>query len=160
MNLYDVQRTLYPGARIWEVYTFASLKQAREVLQVDPQLSAWDSDSDSDDEESLDVHTSYAVDLKGKCPCSNTRAYAHMDPKDIPEYLQTLTEGLAEDLPLQERQELAVAIYEYKYVLSSGPTDMGRTDWHWWALPIRLPLKQTTNHQTKGGTRRKKSRIC
>ncbi len=39
-----------------------------------------------------------------------------------------LIEGLAEDLTLQECEELAAAIYEYRDVFSSGPVDMGRTD--------------------------------
>ena len=36
-------------------------------------------------------------------------------------------EGVADDLTLQQREELAAAIYEYQDVFSSGPTDMGRT---------------------------------
>ncbi len=36
-------------------------------------------------------------------------------------------EGVADDLTLQQREELAAAIYEYRDVISSGPTDMGRT---------------------------------
>ncbi len=35
-------------------------------------------------------------------------------------------EGVADDLTLQQREELSAAIYEYKDVFSSGPTDMGR----------------------------------
>ena len=50
-----------------------------------------------------------------------------MDPADLPEYLQPLMEGVADDLTLQQREELAAAIYEYRDVFSSGPTDMGRT---------------------------------
>ncbi len=50
-----------------------------------------------------------------------------MDPADLPEYLQPLMEGVADDLTLQQWEELAAAIYEYRDVFSSGPTDMGRT---------------------------------
>ncbi len=53
MNLSDVPCTLYEGARIGEVYPVTSLKQAQEMLQVHPQLSNWD--SDSDDGELVDV---------------------------------------------------------------------------------------------------------
>ncbi len=47
---------------------------------------------------------------------------------DLPEYLQPLMEGMADDLTLRQREELAAAIYEFRDMLSSGPTDMGRTD--------------------------------
>ena len=70
-----------------------------------------------------------------------------MDPKDLCEHLQPLMEGLAEYLTLQEREELAVAIYEYRDVFSSGPVDMGRPDLVTHMIdtgehrPIRLPLR-------------------
>ncbi len=57
MNLSDAPRTLHPGARIGDVYPVTSLKQAHEVLEVDPQFSDLDSEFDSDDEELLDVRT-------------------------------------------------------------------------------------------------------
>ncbi len=50
-----------------------------------------------------------------------------MNPIDLPEYLQPLMEGVADDLTLRQREELAAAIYGYRDVFSSGPTDMGRT---------------------------------
>ncbi len=50
-----------------------------------------------------------------------------MDSTDLPEYLQPLMEGVADDLTLRQREELAAAIYEFWDVFSSGPTDMGRT---------------------------------
>ena len=50
-----------------------------------------------------------------------------MDPADLPEYLQPLMEGVADDLTLQQREELAAAIYEFRDVFGSDPTDMGRT---------------------------------
>ncbi len=37
-------------------------------------------------------------------------------------------EGLAKDLTLQECEELAAAICEYRDVFSSGPADMGLID--------------------------------
>ncbi len=36
-------------------------------------------------------------------------------------------EGVANDLTLQQREQLATAIYEYRDIFSSGPTDIGRT---------------------------------
>ncbi len=57
MNLSDAPRTLPLGARIGDVYPVTSLKQAHEVLEVDPRLSDCDSEFDSDDEELLDVRT-------------------------------------------------------------------------------------------------------
>ncbi len=68
-----------------------------------------------------------------------------MDPIDLPEYLQPLMEGVADYLTLQQREELAAAIYEYRDVFSSGPTDMGRTGLVKHTIdtgdqrPIRLP---------------------
>ncbi len=56
-----------------------------------------------------------------------TRVDVRMDPADLPEYLQPLMEGLADDLTLQQWEELAVAIYKFRDVFSSGLTDMGRT---------------------------------
>ncbi len=54
-------------------------------------------------------------------------------------------EGVADDLILQQKEELAAAIYEYRDVFSSGPTDMGRTGLVKHTIdtgdqrPIRLP---------------------
>ncbi len=39
MNLLDAPRTLYEVSRIEDVYPATSLKQAHEMLLVDPQLS-------------------------------------------------------------------------------------------------------------------------
>ncbi len=68
-----------------------------------------------------------------------------MDPADLQEYLQPLMEGVADDLTLWQREEFAAAIYEFRDVFSSGPTDMGRTGLvkHTMNIknqrPIRLP---------------------
>ncbi len=75
MNLSDVPRTLYPGAQIGDVYPVTSLKQAHEVLEVDPQLSDWDSEFESDDEELLDVHTADTAGFSGTKSRSNTRVW-------------------------------------------------------------------------------------
>ncbi len=48
-----------------------------------------------------------------------------MDPADLPEYLQLLMERVADDMTLHQREELAAAIYEFRDVFSSGPTDYG-----------------------------------
>ncbi len=54
-----------------------------------------------------------------------------MDPVDLPEYLQPLMEGVADGLTLQQREELAAAIYKFWDVFgtlsAAFPTDMGRT---------------------------------
>ena len=94
------------------MYPVTSLKQAQEVLQADPQLS--DCDSDSEDEDLLDVPTADAAGLSGKHSHSNAWTDTYMDPNGLPQYLQPLMEGLAEILTLHEREKLAVAIYEYK----------------------------------------------
>ncbi len=68
-----------------------------------------------------------------------------MDPKDLPEYLQPLMEGLAKDLTLRECEKLAEAIYEYRVQQWSS---VGRTDLVTHPIdtgehrPIRLPLRQ------------------
>ncbi len=55
------------------------------------------------------------------------RVDTRMYPTDLPEYLQPLVEGVADDLTPRQREELVAAIYEYWDVFSSGPADMGRT---------------------------------
>ncbi len=50
-----------------------------------------------------------------------------MNPAHLPEYLQPLMKGVADDLTLRQREELAAAIYEFRDVFSSGPTDIGKT---------------------------------
>ncbi len=96
MNLSDAPRTLLPGARIGDVYPVTSLKQAHEVLEVDPQSTDWDSKFDSDDEELLDVCTADTGDFSGMNSRSNTCTDACMDPKDLPEHLEPLMEDLAD----------------------------------------------------------------
>ncbi len=128
MSLSDAPRTLYKGARIGEVYPVISLKQAQKMLQVDPQLSDWD--SDSDDGELVNVRTAVSTDVGTgkKIPRHHERMDARLNPKDPPEHLQPLMEWIAEDITPQEREELAAAIYKYQDIFSSGPEDMGRTD--------------------------------
>ena len=87
MNLSDTPHALYPGTRIGDMYPITSLKQAQEVLQADPQLSVWD--SNSEDEELLAEHMADATGLSGKHAHYNRRTDAHMDPKDLAKYLQT-----------------------------------------------------------------------
>ncbi len=73
------------------------------------------------------------------------RIDVRMDPTDLPEYLQHLMKGVADDLTLRQREELAAATYEFWDVFSSGPTDMGRTGLVKHAIdpgdqrPVRLP---------------------
>ncbi len=63
-----------------------------------------------------------------KTSCAKSRDDARIDPKDLPEHLQPLMEWISEDITAREREELAVAIYEYRDVFSSGPENMGQTD--------------------------------
>ncbi len=83
---------------------------------------------------------------------------ARLNPKDLQEYLQPLIKELAEDLALWEREELAMAIYEYMF--SSGPDDMGWTDLVAHSIdtaenrpiglpPRRLPITKQDMEQTK-----------
>ncbi len=73
-----------------------------------------------------------------------------MDPEDMPEYLQPLMEGVADNLTLRQWEELAATIYEFRDVFSSGPTDMGRTGLVKHKIdtgdqrPIQLPPRRLT----------------
>ena len=111
----------------------------------------YEDSKDSDDEGWLrDGHVKYRpeVTLQGRAAFRPARVDPRMDPADLPEYLQLLMEGVADDLTLQQREELAAAIYEYRDVFSSGPTDMGRTGLVKHTIdtgdqrPIRLPPRR------------------
>ena len=52
-----------------------------------------------------------------------------MDPTDLPEYLQPLMEGVADNLTLRQREELATTIYEFRDVFSSGRQTWAELDW-------------------------------
>ncbi len=97
-----------------------------------PATPHYDDDSeDSKDEGWLwDGRVKYrpATTLQGRATFQPPRVdIRRMGPADLPEYLQPLMEGVADDLTLRQREELAAAIYEFRDVFSSGPTDMGRT---------------------------------
>ncbi len=103
---------------------------------------------DSDDEGWLrDGHVKYRPEatLRGRAAFRPARVDARMDPAELPEHLQPLMEGVASDLTLRQREELAAAIYKYRDVFSIGPTDMGRTGLVKHTIdtgdqrPIRLP---------------------
>ncbi len=81
------------------------------MLQVDPQLYDWD--SDSEDGELLDVHTAAStyVGIGGNAPCHNERVDVCMNPKDLPEHLQHLMDWLAEHFSLRERSRRACCDY-------------------------------------------------
>ncbi len=124
MNLSDAPLTLYEGARIGEIYPVNSLKQAQEMLPVDPQLSDWD--SDSNDAELVDVRMAINTDIGNvrKLPRYDECMNAHLNPKDLLEHLQPLMEWMTEDITPREQEELTAAIYEYRYVFSSRRDDM------------------------------------
>ncbi len=65
--------------------------------------------------------------LQGRATFRPMRVDVQMDPADLSECLQPLMEGVANDLTLRQREELAAAIYEFRDVFSSVPTDMGRS---------------------------------
>ncbi len=83
------------------------------------------SDLDSDDEKLLDVRTASVkiCSNQGKYSCANNPLDVRIDPKELLEYLQPLIGGLAENLSVRERENLAAAIYGYKDMLISGPED-------------------------------------
>ncbi len=111
---------------------------------MDSDLSDWE----SDDDELTDVR---ATGIKGKgasAKTPNACDNACMDPKDLPEHLQPLMEWISEDITTPEGEELAVEIYEYRDIFSSGLEDMGQTDLVTHTIdtgehrPIRLPPRR------------------
>ncbi len=149
INLTDEPRTLYRGTRIGEAHVITRCHRVEGLLPTTPRDI--DDSEDSDDEGWLmDGRVKYRPDitLQGHATFRPTRVNVHMDPVDLPEYLQPLMEGVAEDLTLRQREELAAAIYEFRDVFSSGPTDMGRTGLVKHTIdtgdqrPVRLPPHQ------------------
>ncbi len=131
MNLSDAPHTLYKVARIGEVYPVTSLKQAHEMLQVNPHLSDWDSRLDGGQLLDARMAANTSVGTGKKIPCRNRCMDAGLDPKELQEYLQPLMEWIAEDITTREWEELAVAISEYRDVFSSRPA-LGITDQYAW----------------------------
>ncbi len=117
-----------------------------------PVASRYDDDSeDSEDEGWLrDGHVKYRPDvaLQERAAFRPTRVDIRIDPADLPEYLQPLMELVSDDLTLHQREELAAAIYEYRDVFSSCPTDVGRTGLVKHTIdtvdqrPVRLPPRR------------------
>ncbi len=107
------------------MYPVNSLKQAHEMLLVDPQLS--DRDSDLDDGELLDVRTAakYQCRHMEKVPTLQ-RMYGRMPRSKRTPGASAAAHGVdsRRHYP-REWEELAAAIYEYRDVFSSGPADMG-----------------------------------
>ncbi len=127
MNLTDESRTLYRGTRIGEAHVITKCDNVEGMLPV--TTCELEDSEDSEDEGWLrDGHVKYRPEatLRGWAVFRPTRVDPRMDPADLPEYLQPLMEGVADDLILQQREEMAAAIYEYRDVFSSGPTDIGR----------------------------------
>ncbi len=126
MNLSDATRTLHEGTRLGDIYPVASFKHVQEMLWVDSDLSAWVSDND----ELMDIRATGTTSngMSTKTPCANDRDDVCMDPKDLPEHLQPLMEWIPENITTRECEELAAAIYEYRYAFSTGPEDRGQTD--------------------------------
>ncbi len=149
MNLTDEPRTLYRGTRIGEAHVITKCDNVEGMLPV--TTCDFEDSEDSEDEGWLrDGRIKYRPEatLRGRAVFRPTRVDPRMDPADLPEYLQPLMEGVADDLTLQQREELAAAIYEYRDVFSSGPTDMGRTGLVKHTIdtgdqrPIRLPPRR------------------
>ncbi len=128
MNLTDEPRTLYRGTRIGEAHVITKCENVEGMLPM--TTCNFEDSEDSEDEGWLrDGRIKYRPEatLRRRAAFRPVRVDPRMDPVDLPEYLQPLMEGVADDLTLQQREELAGAIYEYRDVFSSGPTDMGRT---------------------------------
>ncbi len=128
MNLTDGLCTLYRGTQIGEAHVIIKCDRVEGLLPVKPHY--YDDSKDSEDEGWLrDGRVKYcpATTLQGRAAFRPSRVNIRMDPADLSEYLQPLMEGVADDLTLRQREELAAAIYEFRDVFSSGPTDMGRT---------------------------------
>ncbi len=119
-----------------------------------PETPRYRYDDDSEDSEDKgwlrDGRIKYhpAAALQGCAAFRPRRVDIHMDPAHLPDYFQPLMEGVADDLTLRQREELAAAIYEFRDMFSSGPTDMGRTGLVKRSIdtrdqrPIRLPPRQ------------------
>ncbi len=114
------------------------------MLWVDSDLSDWE----LVDDELTELR---AAGITGKGASTKThkaRDDVHIDPMDVPEQLQPLMEWISEYITTREREELAEAIYEYRDVFSSGPEDMGETDFVNHTIdtgehrPIRLPPRR------------------
>ncbi len=128
MNLTDEPRTLYRGTEIGEAHVITKCDNVEGMLPM--TVCDLEDSEDSEDEGWLwDGRVKYRPEdtLRGRTTFRPVRVNPRMDPVDLPEYLQPLMEGVADDLTLQQREELAAAIYEYRNVFSSGPTDMVRT---------------------------------
>ncbi len=128
MNLTDEPRTLYRGTRIGEAHVITKCDRVEGLLLTDPRDSN-DSEVSEDEGWLRDGRVQYCPDttLQGRATFRPARVDVRMDPVDLPEYLKPLMEGVADDLTLRQREELAAAIYEFRGVFSRGPTDMGRT---------------------------------
>ena len=128
MNLTDEPRTLYRGTQIGKAHVITKCDNVEGML---PMTTCDSEDSEDSDVEGWlqDGRIKYhpEASLRGRAAFRPARVDPRLDPTDLPEYLKPLMEGTADDLTLQQREELAAAIYEYRDVFSSGPTDMGRT---------------------------------
>ncbi len=149
MNLTDEPHTLYRGTRIGEAHVITKCDRVEGLLPMTSQDP--DDSEDSDDEGWLrDGRVKYrsALTLQGRATFRPAQVDVHMDPVDLPEYMQPLMEGVADDLTLWQWEELAAAIYEFRDVFSSGPIDRGRTGLVKHIIdtrdqrPIRLPPHQ------------------
>ncbi len=142
-------RTLYRGTWIGEAHVITKCDNVEGMLPV-TTYDFEDSEDSEDEGWPRDGRVKYCpeVTLRGRAGFRPSRVDARMDPADLPEYLQPLMEGVADDLTLQQREESAAAIYEDRDVFSSGPTDMGRTGLVKHTIdtgdqrPIRLPPRR------------------
>ncbi len=78
MNLSKAPRTIYPEAQIGDMFPVICLRAAQEVLQAFHQLSTWNSDSDQ--EELLNVLTANTAGLSGKTSRPNMHVELCTDP--------------------------------------------------------------------------------
>ncbi len=130
MNLTDEPHTLYRGTRIGEAHVITICDRVEVMLPTTPQDT---NDSyDSDDEGWLrDGRIKYSPDttLQGRATFRPARVDVRMHPVDLPEYLQPLMEGVANDLTLRQWKELAATIYKFRDVSAVARQTWAELEW-------------------------------
>ncbi len=129
-NLNDEPRTLYRGTRIEEAHVITKCDRVEGMLPMTPQGT--NDSEDSDDEGWLrDGRIKYRPDttLQGRATFQPARVDVRMDPVDLTEYLQPLMEGVADDLTLRQRKELAATIYNFRDVSAVARQTWAELDW-------------------------------
>ena len=101
------------------------------VLKAATHIHNW-----SDDEEELSAtvravsapHSEDWKNLKAGDDTAAKREPGLLDPSSLPKHLQPLLEGLASDVTVRQKHQLASVLDKYQDVFSNGPNDIGRTN--------------------------------